>query len=219
MGKEIDSEALVLLRKGLGIGGVASPSTILEEDSVVQTVDVGQFARQGLPPGDGLFYYFLRVITSVANPTLEIAVDVYNPDATLAGITGAPYPGRVSSQFDIHLIHVTMHMSNTTINACNVSLQIPLDHTAISISNNDTTDAPGPFVAQNVFIAAFDSVIAVGTQEMGNLGDSGILQKINMRVPRGAILGVTCDAGGINTFNFFFLAALMPRAMGQDVGF
>lgn len=218
MSKEIDSEALVLLRKGLGIGGIGSPTTLLEEEFVSQTVDVAQFARQGLPPGNGLFYYRMEVTTSVANPSLNLAVDVYNPTDGTLDFNLPPYPLRVPSTLDVWLIHASMAMTLPGVFVdASLSLVTEVSKMGIGIHNNDTTVATITQAAMTVPLCVWNRETAVNGFEIAGIEGGATLQHLGIRVARGSDLQVRVDAGGINGFNWNILAALMPRSMGQDV--
>lgn len=218
MGKEIDSEALVLLRKGLGIGGIASPTTLLEEDSVIQVVEVGQFARQGLPAGNGLFYFVMRIITSVGNPSLDVSLFPYIPDdPSGASVASAPFPNPVPSTFDIWIMSAVLNVTTATFVDAALFLRPPPVSVGLSIENADTTTQPLIAPTPVFPLAAWDGVQTVDTFITGDLAGSDVFQRLGMRLPRGCSLNFRVDAGGINTATCTIAAALMPRSMGQDV--
>jgi len=221
VGKEIDSEALVLLRRGLGIAGVAGPSTLLEEDAVIQTVDVGQFARQGLPPGKGIFNFLIRIITSVANPALTALIDPYEPTAVAVDLSQAPYPNPVPAAFDLWLINCGLQLDDSTFTSAQLQLIYPVG--AIGVAGQNADSATNVVTAvtpasQAQTIAGWDSDFASVGRDVGTLGGTGILQPLGFRIIRGTTLQLRVSAGGINTVDCTILAALMPAAMGQDVG-
>lgn len=219
MSKEMDSAALVLLRQSLGLAGAAGGSTILEEDSVTQVIDVGSFARQGLPPGNnGLFYFLLQATTSVANPSLSATSNVYNPTDGTTDFNQPPFPLLVPDQFDIYLINCSLGLDNTTFTAAILQRIIPTTATGWGVHNNDTTVEAITSASQPVPIAVWDGAVTAVGVEMGTLNGEDGLQRIGVRMIRGESLRLRVSAGGINVVTCFVLAALMPRALGQDVG-
>lgn len=225
MSIEIDSEALVLLNKGLGIGGsgqkagVGGAATTLEDDSVIQVIDITGSARQGLSPATGLFYYIMQITTSVANPNLTVTIaDLYEAvDAAAGDLNLPPFPVKVSSNFDIWLLQASVFMATTTFVDAALQMLTPQSATGYAIHNNDGTNEVLPAGGHAFGIAMWDGQIVVGGSEFGTLGGEHAIQMLNQRTVRGAGLKFRADNGGIGVTTLAILAALMPKAMGQDV--
>jgi len=218
--KDINSEALVLLRKSLGMAGTAGPDTLLDEDFVAQSLDIARFARQGLAPGSGLFYFVMTVVTSVGNPNLTILIpDIYEPRSGALDLSLPPYPSTVPTGFDIYLIGCSLSLSNTTL--ANAAFSVTSDQFSmgVGVNNNDTTVEVLTQAGRTIPMASWDTVVSVAGSELATLGASGkVWTKLGTRLQRGSGLFFNFAAGGANQGNLVILASLQPTALGQDVG-
>lgn len=217
MTKRIDSDALGVLNKALGLTGAGSPVTDLADGVVDQSLDIVPIARRGrtLGQSEGLFTAIISNIHAGAG-TLTTLVDPYAPGATIAI---APFPAIVPAQFDVWLLSCTLRRESgvATVNA-SLSFQPGARNQGWGV-----TDMGVAVVQQDPqAIAGWDTLISTNTVFGKQAGISGPLMVTNMRLSRGTaafpgmLRFVSVAAGGAGTFNCSLNFGLFPVSLGQD---
>ena len=213
MAKKVDSDALGLVNRALGLSGAGAPLTEFLDGTIDQVLDVGALVRRGrtfLGTG-GIYWGTLRCIHGGAG-TLTSTIEPY----IVATGGRAPYATPVPLGFDIWILAAQVDQVSgagtftgalfTTTNGL-VGWGVDDMGAAIEVSNS-------------VPLALFDSVVTesreFGINEAGNP-----FIKIGMRMPRPAgnasVLTFSSTASDVATFDCYVLTGLFPIGMGQDI--
>lgn len=211
MAKKVDSQALGVVNRALGLTGRGALETEFLDGVVDQTLDVGALVRRGRAPADssGLFYPTLRVANAGA-ATADATIDPYNVTAANAV---PPYPARVPDSQDVWLLgaSVRQHSGTGTLNAT-LALQVGTRNQGFGDDNFGGLN----LVSQPIRLAFWDAIGADATN-FGILNQLGTHQRIGLRVPRNIsvlIFRVTTSAAA--TFDCQLIVGLFPVALGQD---
>ena len=215
MTKRIDSDALHILNRTLGMTGAGSPVTELADGVVDQMLEIGQIARRGraLGLGGGLFYPTIRNEHTDAE-SIRTNVDPYNVGTTIAV---APYPPIVPQQFDIYLIGASIRSAAGTASGMSqstLSIEVPTP-----AEGWGTTDAGvAVLVAEPIRVAQWTAMTTDGTS-FGIRGvNRGPHQRIGYRLPR--VPGMFISFASVSTITVSvdcqMILGLFPVALGQD---
>jgi len=216
MTKRIDSQALGVVTKSLGLTGAGAQVTELIDGTVDQVLDVGELARRGRTQGDiqGIFTPIFRNTHTDAN-TVSVAVDPYNVGTT---IVVAPYPPEIGPGFDVWLIGASLrHSSGTASGFALGTLSLTVGTQSEGWGSHAGSQI---LVAQPMRLAQWDSM-ATDVSAFGVLaGDRGPHERIGLRLPRGG-------GGSILTFasvstvtvgvDCQLILGVFPVALGQDI--
>lgn len=212
--KKIDSDALDILTKALGLTGRGAPITELLDSTVDQTLDVVPIVRRGrtLAGTQGLFTGIIRNIHAAAN-SIETGINPYTFGAT--GLI-SPYPNPVPPQFDIWLLGaiLTRVSGSGTIRAI---LDAQYNTQGFGIDS-----AGAAVVATNTMVLAhWDAFVSEGIVFGVTAGGELAYMPINLRLPftgsPGLALRSTSSAA--ITIDCQILMGLFPVALGQDGAF
>ena len=111
----IDSSALTVLRRALGIAGTGSGHTELDDDNLSQVIDVVPISRRSLAFGSGIWQ--MQMIFVHSNTTgRNIIFDPYRPAVTAGGTAANKngYPTIVPEGFDVWLIAMSVTTNDAT---------------------------------------------------------------------------------------------------------
>ena len=207
--KQIDSDALGILNKSLGLTGSGSQITELTDGIVEQNLDVVPIIRRGRTQvgTGGLYTGFWRNIHGAADAQTSSLF----PYAVPTSQVRAPFPANMPEQFDVWLFHASViQLSGSGTLSATLNLVLPATRVGM------TTTGGG---AEATFPLAFwDALITEGV-EFGLLAGSGVpVANLNMRIPRGRLteLQFTSTSSAIATFDLFALLGVFPVALGQD---
>jgi len=210
--KKIDSQALGILTKSLGLTGAGSPITELMDGVVDQVLDIGPCVRRGRTQAgtEGIYSVALRCAHVGADSEFAI-MDPYN--ALLAGVR-APYPSPMPAGFDIWLLAVggTQGGGSSTVNVV-LRVQFPGSQQGFGI-----VDSTAVVVDADMVVARFDAAVATtGSYFIAESGDAIIYPK--MRLPRSLTIQLRMDSvsSGATTHTLNILLGVFPTALGQDV--
>ena len=207
--KKIDSQALDVLQKALGLSGRGSPVTELTDGVVDQVLDVGPIVRRSRTQAqsEGLYTGFIRNVHSAAN-SVDTGVSPFNAGTNAL----APYPSPMPAGFDIWLLAaaVTQLSGSGTLSA---SLRVTAPDGVMGLSS---VSLP---TGTTMSVALWDSVATEGTTFGFKSGQTQPLQKIGMRLPRGATTQIifASTSSAVATFDCFFTLGVFPVGLGQDV--
>lgn len=211
--KRIDSDALGLVNRSLGMTGAGAPETELHDGEVFQVVDVSQSARRGrvLAGTTGIFTGLLRNI-HLGSGDLTTTV---NPYDAIGGV--APFPVPIPQSFDLWLLSAAVRRnSGTGTLLCNLEITYPFQGFGL----DDMDVAVVATLAHPV--ALWDAIVTSGSISFGVLAGSELPEAIlNRRLPRatGAQLTFRSTASAISTYSLQLVLGLFPISLGQDGAF
>ena len=214
MTKKIDSDALEIVNKSLGLTGAGSPVTELQDGVVDQILDVGPAARRGrsIAPSDGIFTGLIQN-GHLAGDERTTQLDVYEV-GTVVSIP--PYPAIVPVQFDIWLLYATVRRSTgaATVDAA-LFYQMP------SANQGWGVDNAGAQVVESAPMAlAFWDTLQVLNTTFGLMGTLGPMAKIGIRLPRGnpvnGSLRFVSSTSAAATIQCQMVFGIFPVSLGQD---
>ncbi len=212
--KKIDSQALGVLNKSLGLTGAGSPVTELTDGIVDQTVDVVPAVRRGLTlaGSGGIFTATLRNIHVGATSELSQAF----PYEVVPADVRAPYPTPMPAQFDIWLLSATLRQ---TAGGSTLSGGLLILYPTAQMGWGEDS-AGAPVVADALMPVAFwDTVRGTGTVSIGITGGGGVAYNaINTRLPRSPLLQLQfrTSSSANTTFHCDMVLGVFPVALGQD---
>jgi len=210
--KKIDSDALGILTKALGLTGAGSPITELTDGVVDQALDVVPIIRRGRTqePSSGIYTAIMQNIHAVAD-TETTQVDPYNVGTGVI----PPYPDPLPPQFDLWLLSATVRRQSgaATVQA---SLHIQygtrqqgwgVDDAGVAVVGS----APVP-------VGYWDALVSTQTTFALLNGANGPNQNIMRRIPRAPNLTIefTTVASAAATFNCELVLGVFPVSLGQD---
>ena len=210
MTKKVDSDALGILNKSLGLTGAGSPITELADGIIDQIVDVVPAARRGLTQAatEGIYVAKLRNVHAAGDSRTATLV----PFQPAAGTALPPYPSPMPARFDVWLLTATVtQVSGTGTLSGALFLNTPAQ--IVGLANDG---AAGIFSHP----LAFWDAVTTENVEFGLLnGARGPLAKIGLRLPRAITTQLIFASTSSATATFDCLAVLgvFPVALGQDV--
>lgn len=205
MGKRVDSQALGIVDRTLGLAGKGSPVTELEDGQLVQTFDTVPAIRRGRTVADssGMFSASIQNVHVGASDVSE-TLDLYN---LTSGIDATPpFPGPVPRGFDLWVVNSTMLKSANDAAEVIALMQLPFTRSINIIG------------AQNHALAFYqDHVFVNGQRYMFQAASTGTwAQNQPRRIPRGALLRLDSTAAASLTVSWVILIGMFPEAIGQD---
>jgi len=216
MVKRIDSDALGILTKSLGLSGAGSPLTELADGVVDQALSVNEIVRRGrtLAGGSGIF----SAILSNINVDAQTLLSSINPYAVGATAQIEPYPDPVPEQFDVWLLAAAMRrQSGTGTIAAALSVQYPgrTQGWGLNTSSNAVVQV------DPIVVAFWDAIFATSTNDGIRNGARGPWVQIGLRIPRGTgastgTIRFSTVSSATSTYNCNMIIGLFPVALGQD---
>ncbi|MEE8139192.1 MAG: hypothetical protein V3T81_10050 [Thermoanaerobaculia bacterium] len=214
--KTVDSQALGIVNRALGLTGAGAPLTEFLDGQVEQTLDIANLVRRGraLVGTNGFFYGVMEN----AHPSANTLTSTFAPFApTLGDIP--PYPSRMPPGFDIWILSATVDQpsgTGTFTGALLMAMRSPnqawgIDDNAAAVAAADET----------VPLAFWDSVATqnrtFGVQESGDP-----VARIGIRLPRpsrGEETGLTFSStsSALATFRCVIKLGVFPIGLGQDL--
>lgn len=220
MSKKVDSDALTLVNRSLGLTGPSVGTTEFAEEELLQTADVSQQIRRGrtLADSGGIFRGVMRNIHSAADDEISVW-SPYGDAGVAAGVTVEPFPLLVPEQFDIWLIGAGVRRQSgagvveATLAIQNVRQGFGVDDLGNAITSNEIVVLAWWNGAQTV-----TNVFAVTENRQP-------WKKINMRMPRRSEVGTRVqvfflsESTAASEWDCNFLFGMFPVSMGQDIAF
>lgn len=211
MTKRIDSDALGILNKALGLTGSGVPGpTELMDGTVDQVIAVNDLARRGRTQA---------ATTGIYNPAMvnlstgaETTTTTVNPYTNTVGIV-APWPAPVPEQFDVWLLGVAANQSGGTTWDAALYINPP------DAQQGWGVDQSGAAAVSSIqYAVAYFDATATATHTFGvTAGGELPWQPIGIRLPRGATLIWVVDHADVSTVVAQLTLGLFPIALGQDV--
>lgn len=212
--KLIDSQALGLVTKALGLSGSGSQQTELADGVVDQALDMIPLIRRGncLARTEGVFMFRIRNVHTDA----ESISTAFNPYILPATGLHAPFPSPIPSQFDLWLLHANVRQiaGGGTISAT-LGANFPAHMMAFSI--HDGAGAVTPAVTSHMF-AFWDALITEGVVFATLAGSEQPTAMLGIRLPRDRLTQLVFSTTSSLTtqFDLHLMVGLFPVALGQD---
>ena len=211
MVKKVDSQALGIVNRALGLTGAGAPETEFLDGVIDQTLDVAALIRRGRALADtsGIFAPTMRVTHGGAT-TDDAEIDPYDVGTTVAV---APYPATVPASQDVWLLGASVRqVSGTGTLSATLSLIIGTRNAGFGIDNAGNLILS----AQPIRLAFWDALGSDGTN-FGILNQLGTHQRIGIRVPRNvSTLRFRTTSSAVAAFDCQLILGLFPVALGQD---
>jgi len=215
MVRRLDSDALNVLTKSLGLTGAGAPLTELADGVVDQILSINEIARRGrtVAGSAGIYACMLQNVNTAAETILS-TVNVYNVAAGASSIWPVPMP----EQFDVWLLGASMRrQSGTGTIVSMLSMQIPARAQGFGI------DDSGVAVAQvdPMGLAVWNSLITTSTIDGSRQGGIGPFAHLGIRIPRGTgastgTLRFSTVSSATSTWNCNMMMGVFPVSLGQD---
>ena len=215
--KLVDSQALGMVNKALGLTGTGAATTEFLDSLVDQVFDVAPVVRRGRTPGitQGLFYATMDNVHGAAD-TLFTDVQPYTDSIGVS----APFPSPIPDTFDLWLIASSvLQISGTGTLAGLLSVQYGDQFAAFSLDDSGAAVTPPAF---GHILQTWDTLTTIAGQEFGSNALSPDVTKFHkIRLPRSQHTHITfrSTSSAIATFRCALLLALMPVSLGQDAAF
>jgi len=213
--KRVDSDALNVVTKALGLTGRGSQITEFLDGQLDQVFDVSAAIRRGrtLASTEGLFTGVIRNI-HVSDDSVTTTVRPYNmvPDEVIA-----PWTTPIPDQFDIWVLQATLSRESGTGTLVRALLDSNWDSQGWGVDS-----AGDPVISSPAMPLAFwDALVVEQGVAMGiRDGTRGPVQKIGLRLPRignpSLVLRTTSGGAAAAEFQVDLILGLFPVALGQD---
>lgn len=212
--KTVDSQALEVVNRALGLSGVGAPLTEFLDGILNQSLDVTALVRRGrtIALSTGIFYGLLRNNHTAAN-TQTSRFEPY------IGGTGAvlPYPSPLGRGFDFWVLAaITRQLSGS--GTFTGALFIDPNTTLLGWGVDEAGAAVS--AAARLPLAYWDSVVTQ-TDEFGLMENGQPWARIGLRLPRlnrndvGLVFSSTSSAAAV--FDCYIILGVFPVGLGQDV--
>jgi len=208
--KSVDSQALGIVNRALGLTGAGAPLTEFLDGTVDQTLDIGQLVRRGRTQvgSDGIYFGLLTNVHSGAG-TLSSFTNPY--DVPTGAI--APYPVPMPPGFDIWLLSANVRQESGT-----GTLTAALSYDFPILAQGWGVDDSGVAVARaDPFVLAFWDSVITETDEFGITEQGNPWVPIGLRLRRNSSLLFSSTASALATFDCQMIIGVFPVSLGQDI--
>ena len=230
MSRTMNSQALVLLDRMLGLSGPGGEQyTTLDDGNVQQVLEISDVARRSLTPAGsaGVFTIMFENYEAGSTGVSSNVIDPYNfANELTVNFDTNGYPVPVPLGFDVWVIQASAYTYDPSDFAwLQLSMVYPAKTTALTsrinaggaeaqIGNNISyhhlvrwdTQLPG------------DVVTGADQQYVWATENGSLTQKIGTRVPRGGTLHFITDASVAGNYAFCnVILGLFPEGLGQDI--
>lgn len=208
--KTIDSGALTLLNRSLGLAGTGSQLTSLDDGLVNQVVDVAGIVRRSRTFGAGVFYAVFQNAHAAANTQIS-SVNVYAPGA----VSVAPYPGTMPDGYDVWVLGAAgLVTAGGNFSTGLLSIQALERQVGIAVDESGSLIAGTRSTEQG--LVRWDSAVTTGGISPLLTEAGEIFAPMGIRVPEGATMRFRSTSGGVGTFRAIVTLGVFPVGMGQD---
>lgn len=214
MVKKIDSQALAVLNKSMGLTGAGSPQTELTDGIVDQVLSVGEIVRRSRTQAQtqGLYSAILQNVHTDSE-VLTVQVNPYNVGTGVI----PPYPDPVPENFDVWLLGASVRrVSGASTLTGALFYQFP------SANQGWGVDDSGVAVVESapMGLIHWDSLVTLNTTSGRLQGSRGLFQSLGLRMPRGASnngsIRFVSSSSVTATFDCQLILGVFPAALGQD---
>ena len=209
----VDSDALGVVNRALGISGAGASETELTDGILEQVVDVAPIIRRGrtIQPSEGIFYGVMENVHPAAG-VLSSLINPYKPEVALRH---APYPAIVSPRFDIWLLYATVVRTLGTGTAtATLSLRFDGQTQGWGVDNLGAAVTAVPRHP----LAFWNTVRSPTDIEFLTLADTQPAVKLGYRFPRvgSPDLVFLTEVTALATYQLGLVMGLFPVSLGQD---
>lgn len=217
MSSEIDSSALLILNRALGLAGVGSQTSILDDGNVNLVMEISEIVRRSrsLAGTTGWFTCIMRNSHPAAG-ALNTTVNPYN---VAGGSNTLPYPDPVPIGLDFWILGASCARNAGTGTLDGGVLQFAPDNLNMGWGIEDDGTTP-IILAGAIDLAFWDGWDTSTGQPVGQNSISGATyQRIMMRIPRGVgtLRWFSDVAGAAADADVRMVCALLPESLGQDI--
>jgi len=210
--KKIDSDALGVLNKALGLTGRGSQVTELTDGVVDQALDIGPIVRRGRTAAgtEGIFVFRLRN----GHTDAQSLTTIINPFNLAAGIAIAPFPDPIPDLFDLWILNASvLRVSGTGTLSAALFANYPASVMGVSKQGGGTL-AIG---ITSHALAFWDALISENIT-FALLNQLGPLAKIGIRLPRSTLTQLVwaTTSSATSIYDIIITVGLFPVALGQD---
>jgi len=217
MSREIDSAALTTLNRLLGIAGVGSAQTTLEDGVLQQVIDVSSVVRRSRTPGTSTGYFLCPMLNDHAGADDEESqINPYTPGVLVNPAGG--YPPVVRDGFDVWIVGATASRSAGAGDLTGGVVEIEHQSTDIGWGVTDTgailtSSTPTCFTA----FAVLNTLAAGATPFAAEIGTGLLHSRAAIRVRRGQVIHWQTTSGGAMEALLILDIGLFPASLGQDI--
>lgn len=218
MSRSIDSDALTLVQRQLGLSGVGESATELESDTLMQVFDASSAIRRGRADlaTRGFFYGILKTLEAGAGGSNAAFIgDAYNVGAAFA--LGTFPPNIDIARFDLWLLNVSGVITDGAFAANDECvLQIGMNARQQGFGKDSGVPAVVAATPPNT-VARFTESIDDGFSDVLVTDQGEPSVQVNLRlIPGQALQMVTTSAAACDA-QLSLMLGLFPVGMGQDV--
>jgi len=210
--KRIDSDALQILTKSLGLTGPGAQITELTDGTVDQALDVVPIIRRSRTQmnKEGIYTAVMRNAHTDAETVTSTVTPYSLPNVSVI----APWPNPVPPQFDMWLLSASVvRISGGGTLGATISIRYP------GQQGWGVQDAGGALIASAVAhrLAHWDAVVTVGTVFGVQAGSEDPTAFIGIRIPRGSTELIFISVSSLTSaWECQLTLGLFPVALGQD---
>ena len=213
---EIDSDALTLARRILGLGYGGEQRAQLDDGHVSQVLDIAPVVRRSRAVrGSGLFTCVMENAHAAANSQTS-TINPYAPGA----LANAGFPGTVPAGFDVWIVSISGMLTVGAIANFTAGVlfqDILLDNIGMSVDQAGAAALPAAGFTEH-YMARFDDAVNEGGRSyiISEAGQPYV--RIGERLARNnADITWATTSGGAITCVATVLLGLFPSGLGQDV--
>ena len=228
MSRTINSQALVLLDRMLGLSGPGGEQyTTLDDGNVQQVLEISEVARRSLTPAGSSGFFSVQMRNTIGAAGIQRAtLDPYNlGNTTTVTLNTNAYPVPVPRGFDVWLIGATCWAGDRTeTNFC--QLELIVDNSSMAININTEGGSATQLTNDTIYMpmGRWDTFPNENTGPSPSSHYAGFTENgtsyldINVRVPRDSLLGFVSGTSANDNVNFCdIILGLFPEGLGQDV--
>lgn len=213
--KTVDSDALAIVTRALGLTGVGAPLTEFLDASLDQVLDVVPLVRRGRThAGTGGVFVGNMQNTHAAGDT---QVSSFQPYTAATGAI-APYPTPMPAGFDVWILGASVRrVSGTGTIGAHLNVGPP------DVMQGWGIDQAGAAVVglQPIYLAHWDAVVITGAHAFLVTPDGNPWVPIGhrlMRSPAGdTALEFVTTASAVSVYACMILLGVFPISLGQDI--
>jgi hypothetical protein len=211
--KTVDSLALGLVDRALGLAGAGTQQTELEDGLVVQTLDVSRLvARARAPISDGIKTAIFQNVHGGAGQN-ETALDPYFHTSSPGSNPHWPVPVPVG--FDVWVLAVSADV-NSVGNFVEAQFSVLGDHAGDAAFTQDSSGGAASASTIRLGFCHFDSARSIAGDPFLMTEQGDLIVYPQIRVPRGMTLSWTTETTGAAVMNCFCMMGLFPVGLNQD---
>ena len=213
MTKRIDSQALAVANRALGLTGAGSPVTELADGVVDQVLSVNEIARRSRTLNQQFGGIFTAILRN-NHAGIGSLTATLNPFNLPVGLVFPPFPTPIPESFDLWLLACNVSIVGAGTHTSALFINYPAANVGFSITN-----AGGQVAAAvtSQAVAFFDTVVTENVI-FATTAQGQPQVWLGMRLPRDPLtqLVFASTASLAQTFDMRLMLGLFPVGLGQD---